>query len=63
MGGFDRAKAGEALSIPPAHRLEVFVAIGRRGDAAALPDWARAREKPNERRPLAELVREGSFPP
>ena len=63
MGGFDRAKAGEALSIPPAHHVEVFVAIGRRGDASALPDWARAREKPNERRPLAELVREGSFAP
>jgi hypothetical protein len=61
MGGFDREKAGEALSLPPAHRLEVFVAIGRRGDASTLPDWARAREKPNDRRPLAELVREGSF--
>ena len=61
MGGFDREKAREALSIPPAHRLEVFVAIGRRGDATELPDWASAREKPNDRKPLAELLRDGSF--
>jgi nitroreductase len=45
MGGFDREKAGEALSIPTAHHVEVFVAIGKRGDASALPDWAR-RERP-----------------
>lgn len=61
MGGFDRARAGEALALPPAHHVEVFVAIGRRGDASALPEWARARETPNARRPLAELVHEGSF--
>ena len=61
MGGFDRARAAEVLALPPAHRVEVFVAIGRRGDPSSLPDWAKARERPNERRPLAELVREGSF--
>ena len=61
MGGFDRARAAEVLALPPAHRVEVFVAIGRRGDPSSLPDWAKARERPNERKPLAELVREGSF--
>ena len=55
------ADAAEVLALPPAHRVEVFVAIGRRGDPSSLPDWAKARERPNERRPLAELVREGSF--
>jgi len=58
MGGFDRARAVEALAIPPDHELQVFVAVGRRGDAATLPDWARAREQPSDRRPLEELVRE-----
>jgi nitroreductase len=61
MGGFDREKAREALSIPDAFRVEIFAAIGRQGDASALPDWARAREQPNGRKPLEELVREGSF--
>jgi len=63
MGGFDREKAGEALSLPAHHRIEVFVAIGRQGEAAVLPDWAKVREKPNDRFPLAELVQEGSFGP
>ncbi len=61
MGGFDREKAHAALAIPASWRVEVFVAIGRRGDPSTLPDWAKAREKPTERRPLAELVREGTF--
>jgi nitroreductase len=61
MGGFDRARANEALAIPADHRLEVFVAVGRRGDVASLPEWARKREHPNDRKPVAELVREGSF--
>ncbi len=63
MGGFDREKAREALSLPAHHRIEVFVAIGRQGEAAVLPDWAKVREKPNDRLPLAELVQEGSFGP
>jgi nitroreductase len=61
MGGFDRARANEALAVPADHRIEVFVAVGRRGDAASLPEWARKRERPNDRKPVAELVREGSF--
>jgi nitroreductase len=63
MGGFDREKAREALSLLAHHRIEVFVAIGRQGEAAVLPDWAKVREKPNDRLPLAELVQEGSFSP
>ena len=61
MGGFDRARAREVLAAPDDYTVEVFVAIGRQGDGSALPDWARAREKPSDRRPLAELVREGTF--
>lgn len=61
MGGFDRLRANEVLAVPAGHRLEVFVAVGRRGDGSTLPEWARLREKPNGRRPLAELVREGSL--
>ncbi|HET8538914.1 MAG TPA: nitroreductase family protein [Anaeromyxobacter sp.] len=61
MGGFDRERANEALAVPADHRLEVFVAVGRRGDVASLPEWARKREHPNDRKPVAELVREGTF--
>ena len=61
MGGFDAARAKEALAVPDDHQLEIVVAVGRQGDPQALPEWARAREMPSERRPLAELVREGTF--
>ena len=63
MGGFDRERAREALSIPDDHQIQVFVAVGKQGDAEALPDWAKAREMPSGRKPLEELVREGSFAP
>ncbi len=63
MGGFDRERARQTLSVPADHQIEVFIAVGRQGDPSALPDWARLREKPSERRPLAEIVREGSFGP
>lgn len=61
MGGFDQERARKALAVPDAYQIEVFIAIGRQGDASALPDWAKARETPSGRKPLAELVREGSF--
>ncbi len=61
MGGFDRERARAALSVPDDYEIEIFVAVGRQGDPASLPEWARAREVPNDRRPVAELVREGSF--
>jgi nitroreductase len=61
IGGFDQEKARQVLAIPVNHRVEVFVAVGRRGDPSSLPDWAKAREQPNDRKPLVELVRDGSF--
>jgi nitroreductase len=61
MGGFDRSAARDALAVPDDFEIEVFVAVGRQGDASSLPDWIRARENPNERKPLADIVREGSF--
>ena len=61
MGGFDPVAARDVLRVPEGWRVEVFVAIGRPGDPATLPEWARAREKPSGRKPLAEILREGTF--
>lgn len=61
MGGFDAARAREVLAVPENAQLEVIVAVGRQGDPGSLPDWARARERPNERKPLSELVHEDTF--
>ncbi|ACL65074.1 nitroreductase [Anaeromyxobacter dehalogenans 2CP-1] len=61
MGGFDAARAREALALPDGLALHAFVAIGRRGDAAALPEALRARERPSDRLPLSALAFEGGF--
>lgn len=61
MGGFDAARAREALALPDGLALHAFVAVGRRGDPATLPEALRARERPSDRRPLSELAFEGGF--
>jgi nitroreductase len=61
MGGFDRAKAREALGVPQDHAQHAVVALGRRGDASLLPPALQEREAPNARVPLSALVAEGRF--
>lgn len=61
IGGFDRDRALTELRIPEGYTLEAGIAVGRRGDPAALPDWARAIEAPNGRKPLTEIAAEGTF--
>ncbi|MES2886841.1 MAG: nitroreductase family protein [Pseudomonadota bacterium] len=61
IGGFDRARARQALNIPEVFHLEVMIAIGRQANAHSLPDDLRQREQPTQRRPLADTVAQGSF--
>lgn len=62
MVGFDREAAFRELNVPAGHRIEMMFAVGKQGDPAKLPEPLRAREKPNERKPLAETAMEGGFP-
>ena len=62
MVGFDMARSREALNIPAGYRVEAAIAIGRRGPASLLPEKMAARERPSDRRSLAELALEGGFP-
>ncbi len=62
MVGFDINRAFATLNVPEGHRVEAAIAIGRRGPASLLPEGLAAREKPNDRKPLAETVFEGGFP-
>ena len=61
MGGFDAAALRSALAVPADHAIHCVVAVGHQAAPDALPEALRARELPNGRRPLAELVREGRF--
>jgi nitroreductase len=61
MAGFDRQKARIELHVPDDYGVEAMIAIGRPGDPAELPPPLREREVPSLRKPVSELIREGSF--
>jgi len=61
IGGFDRDRARQALSIPDSFAIEVVIAIGKLGDQHSLPAELQSRETPTPRLPLRDLVTEGAF--
>ncbi|MGO8739844.1 nitroreductase family protein [Rhodoblastus sp.] len=62
MGAFDGDLARAATQAPDFLKIEVIVAIGRRGDSSLLPEAHRPSEKPNPRKALGEIVFAGGFP-
>jgi len=62
MGGFDHARAKVELNASDDYRIEMALAIGKRGDKSILPEATQAREKPNTRNPIAQSILEGGFP-
>jgi nitroreductase len=63
IGGFDREKTRSVLNVPDNFAVEAAMAIGKRGERASLPEDLQAREAPNGRLPLREIIIEGGFPP
>jgi nitroreductase len=62
MGGFDREKIYDALGVPKKDYEAICAfTIGMYGDPESLPDDMKKTEKPNERKPLAEIVIKGKF--
>lgn len=60
MAGFNRAKAVEVLGVDEEeYDVVAAVAVGYRDEAELLPDDMAAGERPNGRKPLAEVMREG----
>ena len=62
MVGFDMSRAAAVLRIPADYRIEVAIAIGKKGDPSTLPEALAARESPNGRQPLSQFAFEGGFP-
>ncbi len=58
MGGFVETDLRASLNLPETVAIHAVVAVGRQGDKASLPEMLQARELPNGRKALAELVRE-----
>jgi len=61
MQGFDDERAAQELRVPSDYKPEVMVAIGRPGDPNALPEPVRRHEVPSGRKPLREIICEGTF--
>ena len=61
MAGFDYARAKTTLNVPDDFQVEAMAAVGRPGPLTVLPEDFQARESPNTRRPITELVFEGLY--
>lgn len=61
MGGLDKKKAHEAMALPEDVVIECFVAVGRPGAIADLPEHLHEREKPSDRLPIESLAFEGRW--
>ncbi|MBI4666492.1 MAG: nitroreductase family protein [Nitrospinae bacterium] len=63
MAGFDVERSYGELNVPrDGYDMGCAIAVGRYGDASALPPDLREREKPSQRNPLETLVFEGAMP-
>jgi nitroreductase len=61
MAGFDYEKARKDLEVPDDYQVVAMIAIGKRGPKEKLSSELQAREIPNTRKPLTEIVMEGRF--
>ena len=61
MEGFDYQKAREDLKIPDIFDVMAMIAIGKKGSGENLSLKLQQMEQPNDRKPLKEIIMEGSF--
>jgi hypothetical protein len=61
MAGFDYAKAKATLNVPDDFAVEAMAAVGKPGPMAVLPEDFQARESPNTRKPINQLMFEGKY--
>ncbi|UUX52071.1 nitroreductase family protein [Nisaea acidiphila] len=62
MAGIDRDRVRRILAVPDRFKVEIAIALGRRGPVERLAEPLRAREAASGRRPLAEIATPGMFP-
>jgi len=59
MAGFNSEVLRKELEIKDEYKIEVMVAVGKKGNAEDLPDYLREREKPSDRKNLEEICFNG----
>ena len=60
MGGFDKEKARELLNVPDDFDIHVVISVGYRGEKETLNEKLQERENPSIRKPLQEVIFEGT---
>lgn len=63
VAGFNGQLAREKLFIPDRYLPQCMIAIGHYGDPANLSEANLELEKPNQRKPLEEIIHQGGFNP
>lgn len=61
MQGFDYEKSREDLGIPANFEVMSMIAIGKKGPKENLPPELQEKEKPNDRKPLKDIIMEGAY--
>ena len=61
MQGFDYEKARRELHVPQDYEVLAMIAIGKRASKDSLPSHLQEMERPNDRRPLTEIIVPGRF--
>lgn len=59
--GFDYGRARKELEISDDYDICCIIAIGKRGKKEALPAQMQEYEKPNQRKPLKDIIMEGKW--
>ena len=63
IGGFDKEKARSLLNVPDDFDLHAVITIGYRGEKETLDAKLQERENPSTRKPLKEVIFEGTVNP
>ncbi len=61
MQGFDYAKARNICKVPQEYQVEAMAAIGKRGKKEDLRQDMQEKEIPSQRKPLSEIIMQGTF--
>jgi nitroreductase len=62
MAGIERDAIRRRLTVPERYRVEIMIAVGRRGEAGLLPEDLRSAETPSSRKGLDEIAFAGALP-
>ncbi|MGX2961267.1 nitroreductase family protein [Peribacillus sp. JNUCC 23] len=60
MTGFDKEKARQLLNVPEELDIQAVISVGYRGEKEALDEKLQERENPSSRKPLQEVIFEGT---